>query len=167
MAVVDISQIDESATGIVDFLDEVLARVEATFQSYNVPLPSRRYWTVGQPALDCEQLVLTLIQIYLGPPGDQASQPFRCTQPRTAVMSVMLAREIPVVGQNGRPPTAEKIEEASKISAIDAYVMMSSINALDAWEPGGFGIGVIATADIAPPEGGFQSVSMQLTMAIP
>jgi hypothetical protein len=167
MGITNVTNIDESALGIVSFLDEVLSRIEATFQSYNVPLPSRRYWTVGQPAIDCEQLVLTLIQIYLGPPGDQASQPFRCNQPRTAVMSVTISREIPVVGQNGRPPTADKITEASKISAIDAYVLMSSINSLDTWEPGGYGIGVIATADIAPPDGGFQVVSMQLTMAIP
>lgn len=167
MAIVDISQVDEGALNIVDFLDGVLERVEAVFQSYNVPLPSRRYWTVGQTAIDCEQLVVTLLQVYLGPPGDQASAPQRCNMPRTAVMTVTIAREIPVVGQNGRPPSAEKITDGSKISAIDAYVLMSSINSLDMWESGGYGVGVIATADVTPPEGGFQVVNMQLTMAIP
>jgi hypothetical protein len=167
MAIVDVSEVDESALNIVDFLDGVLERVEATFQSYNVPLPSRRYWTVGQTAIDCEQLVVTLIQVYLGPPGDPASSPQRCNMPRTAVMAVTIAREIPVVGQNGRPPSAEKITDGSKISAIDAYVLMSSINSLDLWESGGYGVGVIATADVTPPEGGFQVVNMQLTMAIP
>jgi hypothetical protein len=82
-------------------------------------------------------------------------------------MTVTIAREIPVVGQNGRPPSAEKITDGSKISAIDAYVLMSSINSLDMWESGGYGVGVIATADVTPPEGGFQVVNMQLTMAIP
>lgn len=167
MAIVDISQVDDAALNIVDFLDGVLERVEATFQSFNVPLPSRRYWTVGQTAIDCEQLVVTLVQVYLGPPGDQASAPQRCNMPRTAVLTVTIAREIPVVGQNGRPPSAEKITDGSKISAIDAYVLMSSINSLDMWETGGYGVGVIATADITPPEGGFQVVNMQLTMAIP
>jgi hypothetical protein len=167
MGIVDISQVDEGALNIVDFLDGVLERVEAVFQSYNVPLPSRRYWTVGQTAIDCEQLVVTLLQVYLGPPGDQASAPQRCNMPRTAVMTVTIAREIPVVGQNGRPPSAEKITDGSKISAIDAYVLMSSINSLDMWESGGYGVGVIATADVTPPEGGFQVVNMQLTMAIP
>jgi hypothetical protein len=167
MAIVNISEVDEGALNIVDFLDGVLERVEATFQSYNVPLPSRRYWTVGQTAIDCEQLVVTLVQVYLGPPGDQASTPQRCNMPRTAVMAVTIAREIPVVSQNGRPPSAEKITDGSKISAIDAYVLMSSINSLDMWESGGYGVGVIATADITPPEGGFQIVNMQLTMAIP
>lgn len=167
MGIVDISQVSEDVTNIVDFMDNVLQRVVDTFESANVPLPARQYWTVGQTAIDCSQLVVTLVQIYLGPPGDQASAPQRCTMPRTAVLTVTVAREIPVVGQNGRPPSAEKITEGSKISAIDAYVLMRALNALDVWEPGGYGVGVIATADITPPEGGFQVVNMQLTMAIP
>ena len=167
MGIVDISEISSDVTNVVDFMDDVLQRVIDTFESLNVPLPSRQYWTVGQAAFDCEQLVITLIQIYLGAPGDQASAPQRCNVPRTAVMSVTVVREIPTVGQNGRPPSAEKISQAARISAIDAYALMQSINLLDVWEPGGYGLGVIATADIGEPQGGFQAVSMQISMAIP
>lgn len=167
MGIVDVSGVSPDVTNIVDFMDSVLERVVDTFESSNVPLPARQYWTVGQAAIDCEQLVVTLIQIYLGPPGDQASSPQRCNMPRTAVMSVTIAREIPTVGQNGRPPSAEKISQAAQISAIDAYTLMQAINLLDIWEDGGFGLGVIATADIAEPQGGFQTVNLQLTMAIP
>jgi hypothetical protein len=35
------------------------------------------------------------------------------------------------------------------------------------WEEGGYGIGVIGTVETPPPEGGFQLVVLQLTMAIP
>jgi hypothetical protein len=167
MGIVDVADVSEDVTNIVDFMDNVLQRIVDTFESYNVPLPARQYWNVGQSAVDCEQLVVTLIQIYLGPPGDQASSPQRCNMPRTAVMTVTIAREIPVVGQNGRPPSAEKISQASQISAIDAYTLMQSINLFDVWEEGGYGPGVIATADIGEPQGGFQLVSLQLTMAIP
>jgi hypothetical protein len=167
MSIIDITDVDDEALNILELMNGVLQRVVSTFNSYNVPLPSRQYWTVGQQAVDCEQLTVTLIQIYLGGPGDQASSPQRCTQPRTAVMTVSVSREIPVVGQNGRPPSADKLEQAAQISAIDAYILMLSINLFDMWEPGGFGVGVIATADIPPPEGGFQTVNMQLTMAIP
>jgi hypothetical protein len=45
--------------------------------------------------------------------------------------------------------------------------MMESINALDMWDSTGFGVGVIATVDVPPPEGGFQTVNMQITMAVP
>lgn len=167
MPIVDITNVDEEALNIVALMDGVLQRVVSTFNSYNVPLPTRQYWTVGQQAVDCEQVTVTLVQIYLGAPGDQASAPQRCNQPRTAVMTVSVSRAIPVVGQNGRPPSADKVEEAAAISAIDAYVLMLSLNELDMWEESGFGVGVIATADIPPPEGGFQTVNMQLTMAVP
>lgn len=167
MAITDISVVSEDAMNIVTFMDNVLETIVSTFISYGVPLPSRQYWNVGQAAVDCEQLVVSLMQIYLGPPGDQASLPQRCNMPRTAVLGVSLARTVPVVGQNGRPPMADKIQEAAQISAIDGYVMMQSMNLFDQWEPGNFGLGVIATVDIPPPEGGFQLVNMQLTMAIP
>ena len=167
MPIVDISTIDDEALNVVAMLDGVLERVISTFNSYNIPLPGRQYWTVGQQAIDCEQLTVTLIQIYLGAPGDQASSPQRCNMPRTAVMTVSISREIPTVGQNGRPPSADKVEDAAKISAIDGYVLMQSLNLLDMWEPGGYGVGVIATVDYPFPEGGFQTVNMQLTMAIP
>jgi hypothetical protein len=159
--------IDSSAKNVVNLLEGLLERVVNVFESYNVPLPGRRYWTVGQEAVDCEQLVVILSQIYLGPPGDQASTPQRCHVPRTAVMTVSLSREIPSVGQNGRPPTAESIQNAARAGAVDAWVMMESVNALDMWDSTGFGVGVIATADVPPPEGGFQTVNMQITMAVP
>jgi hypothetical protein len=167
MPIVDITDVDDQALNIIELLDGVLQRVVSTFNSYNVPLPTRQYWTVGQQAIDCEQLTVTLVQIYLGAPGDEASSPQRCNQPRTAVMTVSLSREIPVVGQNGRPPSADKLEQAAQISAIDGYILMLSLNILDMWEPGGFGVGVIATVDYPAPEGGFQTVNMQLTMAVP
>lgn len=167
MPIVDISEVEDEALNAIEMLDGVLTRVISTFNSYNVPIPTRQYWTVGQQAIDCEQLTVTLIQIYLGAPGDQASSPQRCNMPRTAVMTVSISREIPTVGQNGRPPSADKVEDAAKISAIDGYVLMQSLNLLDMWEPGGYGVGVIATVDYPPPEGGFQTVNMQLTMAIP
>lgn len=148
-------------------MDGVLEKVCNTFQSYNVTLPSRQYWTMGQPALDCEQLVVAFTQMYLGTPGDQATDPQRCHVPRTAVLNVILTRQIPTIGQSGKAPSASKIEESSYISAVDAWVMMESINQLDQWDETGFGLGVIATLDMIGPEGGYTSTNLQLTIAVP
>jgi hypothetical protein len=149
-------------------LDDLLDGVVSTFQSYSVPLPTRQYWTVGQISVDCEQLAIALIQGYIGPPGDQASQPQKCISPRTAVVLISLSREIPVVSVNGRPPAPEKITDGAKISAIDTWVLLQSINVFDQWNGQyGYGLGVIGTVEVSPPEGGFQTVSLQLTMAIP
>jgi len=112
-------------------MDRALEKAEAVFQSYDVPLPERRYWTIGAPAIDCPQLVVSFVQAYLGTPGDEASTPQRCHMPRSVVLSISIAREIPTVGQGGRPPSGTTIEEASYISAVDAWVLLESLNQFD------------------------------------
>lgn len=167
MEYIDSSGVLEGATNLRDMLGGVLERVEAVFQSYNVELPKRRYWSMGQPAIDCGQIVVFFQQMYLGPPGAEVGDPQRCHVPRSATIGITIARETPIVGQNGRPPSPEKIQAASEMLAIDAWVLMESINQLDQWDDTGYGIGVIATLDTTAPEGGFQTTNMTITMAVP
>jgi hypothetical protein len=163
----DISDVSEDALNLKYMMDGILEKVCTVFQSYNVQLPARRYWTLGSPAIDCDQVVVSFNGMYLGAPGSQVGDPQRCNMPRTATVTITVARNVPVVGQNGRPPAPEKIELASTVSAIDAWVLMESLNLFDQWNDGSYGLGVIATVDVAEPEGGFQIVSMDLTLAVP
>ncbi len=167
MPVVSITNVDSEALNLKNMMDAVLERVENVLTSYDVPLPSRRYWTMGQPTIDCEQLVVSFIQMYLGAPGDQASTPQRCEMPRTAVLVVSIARPIPTSGQNGRPPTDDKIQEGSYISAVDAWVLMEAMKSLDPWDETSLGMGVIATVDSPQTDGGFSVVNMQISMVVP
>lgn len=164
---IDYSGVAEGATNLRDMMSGVLERVQAVFQSYNVGLPARQYWAMGQPAVDCEQLVVYFQQMYLGPPGAQVGEPQRCHVPRSATLTVSLSRATPIVGQNGRPPSPAAIEAASNTLAMDAWVLMESINQLDQWDETGYGIGVIATLEVGAPEGGFQTTEMVITMAVP
>ena len=166
-AVYDVSNVDPDALSLKNMMDQVLEQVTSVLTSYGVPLPARCYWTMGNPAIDCEQLVVSFIQMYLGTPGDQASTPQRCHMPRTAVLAISIAREVPVVGVNGRPPSAEKIEAGSALSAVDAWVLMESMKSFDPWDETGLGLGVIATVDAPTVEGGFQLVNMQLSVVVP
>jgi hypothetical protein len=159
--------VSADAMNLKEFLEGVLERVVATFQSYNVNLPSRQYWNMGQPAVDCEQLVVSYLQMYLGSPGAEISQPMRCHMPRSATLNISISRATPVVSQNGRPPSADKVEAASTMLAIDSWVLMQSINELDQWDDTGYGLGVIATSEVSEPQGGFQTVSLNITMAVP
>jgi hypothetical protein len=163
----DLTGVSEDAVNLRDMMRGVLERVQSVFQSYNVELPARQYWMMGQPAIDCEQLVISFQQLYLGPPGAQVGDPQRCHVPRSATISVELSRATPITQQNGRPPTPERMEAASEILAIDSWVLMETINQLDQWDDTGYGVGVIATLDVSPPEGGFQTTSMTITMAVP
>jgi hypothetical protein len=167
MAIVNIDGVSAGALNLKNLMDGVLEKTVEVFEEYNVPLPSRQFWTVGEPAIDCEQLVVSFIQTYLGLPGNQASEPQRCQSPRSVVLTISISREIPVVGVNGKAPTGDKIEEASRIAVVDAWMFMELINKLDQWEPGEFGLGVIATADSSGFDGGFQTTAMQLTMVVP
>jgi len=169
MGIVDISGVNPDALHLKNLLEGVLDRVEGVYTSYNVPIPERRYWTMGIPAIDCEQLVVHFVQAYLGPPGAQDNSPNRCNTVRSASLIVSVARALPVVMTQGvKPPSPAKISEGSEISAVDAWILLQSLNSLDMWEGEGiFGPGVIATVETGDPEGGFRLVSMQVTMAIP
>jgi hypothetical protein len=163
---ININGVSEDALNLKNMLDGTLERIQSIYQSYNVPLPKRQYWTMGTPVIDGEQVVVSLHQIYLGPPGAQITTPQRCNNPRSATLSISVAREVPVVGMNGRPPTADKLQEAAAISAVDAWVLMQSVQLFDQWD-GGYGIGVIATVEALDVEGGFQVVNMEITMTVP
>jgi hypothetical protein len=167
MIEIDGTGVLEDATNLRDMLSGVLERVETVFQSYNVSLPQKKYWMMGEPAIDCEQVVVSFLQMYLGPPGAQVGEPQRCHVPRSATLNVSISRATPVVGQNGRPPTQEKIQQASETLAIDSWVLMQSVNLLDQWDNTGYGIGVVATLDVSGPEGGFHTTTMTITMAVP
>jgi hypothetical protein len=167
MAIYDLRNVSEDSLNLKNMMEGVLERVQTAFQSYNVELPSRCYWTMGTPAVDCEQLVVSFLQLYLGTPGAQVGEPQRCHVPRSATLSISISRNTPIVSQNGRPPAPDKIELASSVQAIDAWVLMESINLLDQWDDAGYGIGVIATLEAGAPEGGFQTTTMTITMAVP
>lgn len=163
----DLSGVSEDAVNLRDMMSGVLERVQSVFQSYNVELPRRRYWTMATPAVDCEQLVVYFQQMYLGAPGAEVGEPQRCHVPRSATVAISISRETPIANQNGRPPSPERIEQASEVMAIDSWVLMESINQLDQWDDTGYGVGVVATLDVSPPEGGFQTTTMLVTMAVP
>lgn len=159
--------VSSDAKNLANLMQEVLDRVVAVYASYTMPLPSRQYWTMGIPAVDCEQVVVSFVQMYVGAPGDEATQPRRCSDPRSATLNVSVSRQVPVVGQNGRPPAADAIENYAEISAYDAWILLESAAQLDAWEQGSFGLGVIATVEVQTPEGGYQTAMLTITMAVP
>jgi len=168
VAIADVSGVTEEAKNLDEFLQELLRRIEGVYESYNMPIPDRRYYTFGPPAIDCEQLVVSVFQMYLGAPGDQATEPRRCHDPRTVTLNITVSRPVPISQPNGSPPSAESISDSTRVCAYDAWILMDSVNVLDVWGEGGtYGLGIISTIDFTPPEGGFQSVTMSVTMAVP
>jgi hypothetical protein len=168
MPIANVSTVNDDAKNLANFLQEVLNRVINVYDSYNMPLPGRRYYTFGVPAVDCEQVVVSMIQMYIGTPGDEANEPRRCNDPRSATLNISISRAVPITQANGAAPLADDIQDAAYVCALDSWVLMESVNDLDTWGEQGFpGLGVIATLDANQPEGGFTTTRLTITMAIP
>ncbi len=88
----DLTGVSEDAVNLRDMMTGVLERVQTVFQSYNVELPNRRYWMMSTPAVDCEQLVVSFQQMYLGAPGAEVGEPQRCNVPRSASIAITISR---------------------------------------------------------------------------
>lgn len=157
--------IETEAMRLRDNMNRVLETVVSVFESYNVPLPSRRYWTFGIPAVDCEQVVVSFVQTYLGRPGDQASEPRNCNEPRSFVVSISISRK-QTLNKNGNPPTAEQIIADGEWQAVDTWTLMEAIQQFDTWNGYGRGLGVIATTMAEQPQGGYYTTTMQLTLGV-
>lgn len=157
--------VSEDALIIVNMMDRLLERVVAIYEQQGVPLPARRYWMLGpEVPEDCEQVVVTFLQSYLGLPGDQAADAQNCNVGRTAVVNVFVTRNHPV-GESGKAVAPERIIEASKWGAVDSAVLMWGLNELSAIE-GTPGPGVIATVNVSPPNGGVQTTVLNLSVMI-
>lgn len=170
MAIANISGVSNDARNLANLLSSVLAKVATVYNSYSMPLPERRYYTFGSPSVDCEQAVVSLLQMYIGTPGDEANEPRRCTDPRSATLLISISRAVPITQANGNAPLAADIQAASEVSALDAWVLMESTKELDSswgYSASGLGLGVIATVEVDAPEGGFQTTRMTITMAVP
>lgn len=162
-------QISDEAKNLTNLAQEVLDTVVGIYAQANVPLPSRQYWMVGQPAEDCEQVVVSLLQLYLGTPGDQAVTPQNCNEPRSAVFNISITRTT-AVPQKGtsNPPLPASIITAAMWSATDLWLLIDNNKQFDKFDTlGGPGLGVIITGTGATPEGGLQTVNVNLTVAVP
>ncbi len=148
---------------LVTLAETILDGVIDGYAAKGIDLPTRRYYTIGTPANDCEQLVVAWQQSYVGMPGDEASLPQQCNEvAKTAVFSVQLCREMPVVNDDGKAPAAAAIQDRSKALLLDAYVLLNIVGSID---PTFFG--VIATVDVVEVSGGLGCIQVQTALAIP
>lgn len=146
--------------------DRIIQSVEETFQSYGIDLPTLRYSTMGNPVHDCEQLTVSLIQAYVGAPGDQAQGPQQCQGPRSAVFQVELVRCFEdgssknLRADKSTAPKPEVINSYTQERAIDLWALLDSSEVLPDYN------GVIADVAMGDPEGGYQAAILNLVIQI-
>lgn len=131
------------------FVDNALANITNHYDNVvHVPLPSRRYWTIGQTAHDCEQCVLAVQQMFLGT-ADTPIETTQCNGPRGVTFTVEVLRCVPGLNNHGKPPVPESIEIASVNPIIDMEIMLDLAKYFDP-----FMTGVIVNIDPIPASGG-------------
>jgi hypothetical protein len=115
----------------------------------NVPLPERRYWTIGQTAHDCEQAVLAVQQMFLGT-AENPLETTQCNGPRGLTFTFEVVRCVPGLTNRGQPPDAAAVETASINPVIDMEIMLDLATYFDPYL-----LGVVVNVDPITADGGF------------
>jgi hypothetical protein len=167
----------------VEAADHILNTVVATYAEHGVELPERRYLAVGgqgDTVHDCEQLTVSFEQGYSGLPGSQAQEPVKCDGPRTAVFIVEVVRALPLPNTPAANPTtpiaARYSKEKTGVAVLPAEVqseiarkqMKDAMLLLEAGLQAGQATlinGSLADVTAGSPQGGFQAMSLVITVA--
>jgi hypothetical protein len=146
---------------IPTFVDKAMQDIAYHYDvKVGVPLPARRYWTIGTTARDCEQCVLAVQQMFIG----TASVPLETTQcngPRGLTFTVEVVRCVPTLDNRGKPPSGEAIELASVHPVIDMEIMLDLAAYFDP-----FLTGVIVNVDPIPADGGYHGAIATYTVTL-
>jgi hypothetical protein len=129
-------------------LDCVIHQYEHGYSAGAVPLPGRKYWTIGQTAHDCEQMVLCVQQMFLGTSA-MPLETSQCNGPRSLTFTVEVVRCVPGLNNRGQPPAALAIQAASVDPVVDMEILMDCAHCFDP-----FNVGIVATIDVIPAGGG-------------
>lgn len=113
---------------VLEFMDLLLEVVVEEFQALGITLPARRYVTHGQTAADCDQLTVSLIQLYRGEPAAPADEPTSCNSRTSAVIEVELLRKVPNVGDT-RTGVVQRdaLDAAGRQHITDASALLTSM----------------------------------------
>lgn len=145
---------------IETLMGSALAALETLYAQEGVELPDRRYWTIGEPAADCEQAVFAVQQAFVGFPG-APSEPTRCDGPRGLTFSLQILRCVPVANSRGNAPEAAAIQEASVLPTVDMELMLDLVPSLDP-----LNMGVVSFVDVIGANGGFHGAVATYTVQL-
>lgn len=139
-------------------LDGWVEAVGTHYDQKGVPLPERRYWMIGTSAHDCEQMVITVQQMFLGTAA-APTELSTCSGPRALTFNLEVIRCTPTVTNRGRAPEALAIQESSVDPVIDLEILLDIAYIFDPDNAG-----IMATADVVPAQGGFHGAIAAYTV---
>lgn len=159
----------DSADELFQTAELVFEHILNVFQQYSTPLPDRQFITMGtaeDTVHDCEQVSLSISQVYSGLPGAQMNEPKPCFDNYTAVMVVSIVRCIPTPsGRATTAPAADAITRTAFTQSRDAMLLLQG--ASDALEAQQFLMGGgVADVMVGKPTGNMQAVTLNLALPV-
>lgn len=117
------------STVVADIAQATLDEVVAIYATAGVSLPARRLIQTGQPADDCEQVVVWINRLFQGLPADETLLRTRASGAllRSVEINVRIVRCVPHVNDNGTAPNAEAISTASTVIAVDMWLLAAGL----------------------------------------
>jgi hypothetical protein len=144
-------------------MQNIVDSIVQVYQDANVAVPDRHILSVGTTPHDCEQINVSLEQLYIGAPGDQAEQPMRCDAPRTVGLTVQLVRCIPTPTGRGQAPNPARMSLSTEQLTADFWLLMEGIMASEAVEY----LGALVDIDASPPSGAYQAIQANVVIGVP
>lgn len=115
-------------TALYDLAEATLTALVAGWPDDAQPLPDRQYVSDGTVVWDCESLVV-IVNSTFGTDSDvaveQIIQMGMGFALRAAQIGVLLLRCVPVVNDEGEPPTAEEIDGSANVILRDSIALMN------------------------------------------
>jgi len=146
---------------IPKFVDQALRNIIEHYETkVSIPLPERRYWTIGATAHDCEQCVLAVQQMFIGT-AEVPLEITQCNGPRGLTFTVEVVRCVPTLDNRGKPPEGTAIEVASIHPVIDMEIMLDLAQYFDP-----FMTGVVVNVDPIPASGGLHGAICTYTVTL-
>lgn len=106
---------------------DLLAAVVDYFADESVDLPERRYVTIGTPALDCEQVTVSVPQLFSGLPGASYVGPVQHGTTSSIEFAVSVVRCALTQDDNGNPPTVEDLQAEAQAFLADADTLRAAM----------------------------------------
>lgn len=162
---------------IYNVMERILDGVNREFMENGIDLPSKQFFDmggVGETPHDCEQVSVSLEQMYTGTPGNPEQEPTRCFGPRSGVFVIEVVRCTPVAAETKvrggapKPPTVEQLNAKTKQQTQDAYILMDAgLTVAEEISNIGVGVGGLADVTVSPEDGGYQAVVLVLILGLP
>jgi hypothetical protein len=153
------------ADRVSKFADQLMDKIVEVFGTAGVPLPDRKFFTVGTPVYDCEELVVVFQGVRKGMTGGE-DEPQNCDAPSTATFQAHLVRCFPVPQDAPSPPPANVLTKSADELMVDAWLMLRAADELNRDPFTSLG-GMIYSVNVGEPSGGLVGVVLDLQAMVP